>query len=195
MPLLLPTIPSSARSSSVSFLRVVPSALVAPDPAPIAEQAQRAQAQKAGRLSGAYGSNADDFDQTAETRAGTDQGWGGAGRGKFGEAQGRNGPGGFSESAKGGFERGNWGGGRAERGPTRDRWGNPLHDKKIKVIEGALIAKSVATADPKYAVGDRVFHQKFGNGTVAEVEGEKLTIDFDRAGRKRVLDGFVNPAG
>jgi DNA helicase-2/ATP-dependent DNA helicase PcrA len=63
------------------------------------------------------------------------------------------------------------------------------------VIEGALIAKSIATADPKYALGDRVFHQKFGNGTVAEVDGEKLTIDFDRAGRKRVLDGFVSPAG
>ncbi len=77
----------------------------------------------------------------------------------------------------------------------RDRWGNPIHDKKVKVIEGALIAKSIATAEPNYAVGDRVFHQKFGNGTVAEVDGEKLTIDFDRAGRKRVLDGFVTMAG
>ena len=42
-----------------------------------------------------------------------------------------------------------------------------------------------------FAAGDRVFHQKFGNGTVAAVEGNKLTVDFDRAGQKRVLDGFV----
>jgi DNA helicase-2/ATP-dependent DNA helicase PcrA len=40
-------------------------------------------------------------------------------------------------------------------------------------------------------VGDRVFHIKFGNGNVAGIEGNKLTIDFDRAGQKRVLDGFV----
>ncbi len=156
---------------------------------------QRAQAQKAGRVAGSYGSDAHDFDQSAETRGATDQGWGGAGRGRFGEAQGRNGPGGFSDSGRGGFERGDWSGGRGGRGPMRDRWGNPIHDKKVKVIEGALIAKSYATAESNYAVGDRVFHQKFGTGTVAEVDGEKLTIDFDRAGRKRVLDGFVTMAG
>ncbi len=155
---------------------------------------QRARDQKAGRIAGSYGSSPDDHDQTAETRTGADQGWGGAGRGKFGEAPGRNRPGGFSDSARGGFERGNWSGGR-ERAPTRDRWGNPIHDKKVKVIEGSLIAKSVATAPARFAVGDRVLHQKFGPGTVAEVEGEKLTIDFDRAGRKRVLDGFVEPPG
>ena len=45
----------------------------------------------------------------------------------------------------------------------------------------------------KFAIGDRVFHMKFGNGNVAAIEGNKLTIDFDRAGQKRVLDGFVNP--
>ncbi|MEM8551952.1 MAG: hypothetical protein AAGF45_06180, partial [Pseudomonadota bacterium] len=44
-----------------------------------------------------------------------------------------------------------------------------------------------------YAVGARVFHQKFGNGDVAAVEGNKLTVDFDKAGRKRVLDSFVTP--
>ncbi|TBW38685.1 ATP-dependent DNA helicase [Siculibacillus lacustris] len=82
---------------------------------------------------------------------------------------------------------------RLERAPTRDRWGNPLHDRRAKVIEGTLIAKSHATAEPKFVVGDRIFHQKFGNGTVAEVDGEKLSIDFDRAGRKRVVDAFVTP--
>jgi DNA helicase II / ATP-dependent DNA helicase PcrA len=44
------------------------------------------------------------------------------------------------------------------------------------------------------AIGQRVFHQKFGQGTVADIEGNKLEIDFDQAGRKRVLDSFVTLA-
>ncbi len=57
-------------------------------------------------------------------------------------------------------------------------------------IEGELIAKSTGTVSP-YAVGDRVFHLKFGNGNVTHVDGNKLTIAFDRAGEKRVVDSFV----
>ena len=41
-------------------------------------------------------------------------------------------------------------------------------------------------------LGQRVFHQKFGYGTIAEIEGNKLEIDFEQAGRKRVLDSFVS---
>ena len=44
------------------------------------------------------------------------------------------------------------------------------------------------------ALGQRVFHSKFGYGTVAEIEGNKLEIDFEHAGRKRVLDSFVTLA-
>jgi DNA helicase-2/ATP-dependent DNA helicase PcrA len=40
--------------------------------------------------------------------------------------------------------------------------------------------------------GQRVFHQKFGYGVIAEIEGNKLEIDFEQAGRKRVLDSFVS---
>jgi len=43
-------------------------------------------------------------------------------------------------------------------------------------------------------LGLRVFHSKFGYGTVAEIEGNKLEIDFEHAGRKRVLDSFVTIA-
>ena len=42
--------------------------------------------------------------------------------------------------------------------------------------------------------GLRIFHTKFGYGTIAEVEGNKLEIDFEAAGRKRVLDSFVTLA-
>jgi DNA helicase-2/ATP-dependent DNA helicase PcrA len=57
-------------------------------------------------------------------------------------------------------------------------------------IEGELVAKSTGTVSA-YAAGDRVFHQKFGNGNVLHVEGNKLTIMFDRAGEKKVVDSFV----
>jgi DNA helicase-2/ATP-dependent DNA helicase PcrA len=53
---------------------------------------------------------------------------------------------------------------------------------------------SVQTSDPgasQYARGDRVFHQKFGYGRVSSVEGNKLTVDFDKAGEKRVIGQFV----
>lgn len=44
------------------------------------------------------------------------------------------------------------------------------------------------------AVGMRVFHEKFGYGTIAEIEGNKLEIDFEVAGRKRVMDSFITIA-
>jgi DNA helicase II / ATP-dependent DNA helicase PcrA len=57
-------------------------------------------------------------------------------------------------------------------------------------IEGELVAKSTGTVS-EFAIGDRVFHQKFGNGNVTAVDGNKLTIQFDKAGEKRVVDSFV----
>ncbi|MEE4237712.1 MAG: UvrD-helicase domain-containing protein [Anderseniella sp.] len=58
------------------------------------------------------------------------------------------------------------------------------------IIEGTLTASDAGTAS--YARGDRVHHQKFGPGTVTHVDGNKLSISFDQAGEKRVLDSFVS---
>ncbi|MCW2338806.1 transcription elongation factor GreA-like protein [Sphingobium sp. B2D3A] len=44
------------------------------------------------------------------------------------------------------------------------------------------------------SLGTRVFHQKFGYGTVTGIEGNKLEIDFEQAGAKRVLDSFISLA-
>jgi DNA helicase-2/ATP-dependent DNA helicase PcrA len=71
--------------------------------------------------------------------------------------------------------------GRFQRAAKR---GGPL------TIEGELVAKSTGTVSA-FAIGDRVFHQKFGNGDVVAVDGNKLTIQFDKAGEKRVVDSFV----
>jgi len=57
-------------------------------------------------------------------------------------------------------------------------------------IEGELVAKSTGAASA-FGIGDRVFHQKFGNGNVVAVDGNKLTIAFDKAGEKRVVDSFI----
>ncbi len=43
-------------------------------------------------------------------------------------------------------------------------------------------------------VGSRVFHQKFGYGSIRGVDGSKLDIAFDKAGRKKVMADFVEPA-
>jgi DNA helicase II / ATP-dependent DNA helicase PcrA len=48
-----------------------------------------------------------------------------------------------------------------------------------------------ATALPAYSEGDRVFHRKFGYGIVIGIEGDKLEIDFSKAGIKKVVAGFV----
>jgi DNA helicase-2/ATP-dependent DNA helicase PcrA len=48
-----------------------------------------------------------------------------------------------------------------------------------------------ATALPAFSEGDRVFHRKFGYGIVIGIEGDKLEIDFSKAGIKKVVAGFV----
>lgn len=91
----------------------------------------------------------------------------------------------------------NWGtrsGHQVERigyGETDSGYGAGRTSIKGRTIDGELVAKSVADTPSAFNVGDRVFHQKFGNGNIAAIDGNKLTIDFDKAGQKRVLDGFV----
>ena len=61
------------------------------------------------------------------------------------------------------------------------------------VIEGELIAKSTGTTSD-FSLDDRVFHQKFGYGHVVKIDGNKLTIAFEKAGEKKVVDSFVERA-
>ena len=51
-----------------------------------------------------------------------------------------------------------------------------------------------AEAVSAFEAGVRVFHQKFGYGRIVSVEGDKLTVDFEKAGEKRVLAGYVQRA-
>ncbi|MGR3435296.1 MAG: ATP-dependent helicase, partial [Shimia sp.] len=49
-------------------------------------------------------------------------------------------------------------------------------------------------ATSAFAEGDRVFHQKFGYGEIMGIEGDKLEIEFDKAGTKNVVAKFVTSA-
>ena len=51
-----------------------------------------------------------------------------------------------------------------------------------------------AEAVSAFETGDRVFHQKFGYGAVAGIEGDKLAVAFDKAGTKKVVAKFLVPA-
>ena len=72
-----------------------------------------------------------------------------------------------------------------------DTGGNWSRNKRAPMtIEGELVAKSTGTTS-EFSLDDRVFHQKFGYGQVVKVDGNKLTIAFEKAGEKKVVDSFV----
>ncbi|MGH7154188.1 MAG: 3'-5' exonuclease, partial [Acetobacteraceae bacterium] len=66
----------------------------------------------------------------------------------------------------------------------------PLVARRPRIIESWESPARAPRADA-VPVGSRVFHQKFGYGTVTAAEDDRLDIAFDRAGEKRVLDRFV----
>ncbi len=106
-----------------------------------------------------------------------------------------------------------YGGGFGAAAPTGISRGSDLHDKASKAdvynspgwrrmetragnrpVAQPVEARNIVidlTAEPAHAKGTRVFHQKFGYGLVVDAEGEKLTIEFEKAGTKRVLAGYV----
>jgi DNA helicase II / ATP-dependent DNA helicase PcrA len=100
---------------------------------------------------------------------------------------------GFRDNAASGnfgssYESPGWRRAQANRAANPERTRPPLIEAQAHLVQ---------TTDPQsaaYARGDRVFHQKFGYGRVSVVEGNKLTVDFDKAGAKRVIDQFVTRA-
>ena len=82
----------------------------------------------------------------------------------------------------------------ATRGPGWQRAaGGNFNATPQRVVEARASAVSLGNKGRgDLSVGQRVFHGKFGYGTIQEIEGNKLEIDFEKAGRKRVLDSFVS---
>ena len=83
---------------------------------------------------------------------------------------------------------------RPSRGPGWKRAaGGSFNPAPLRVIEARASAVSLGNKGrDDLSVGQRVFHGKFGYGTIEAIEGNKLEIEFEKAGRKRVLDSFVS---
>ncbi|WP_341859820.1 UvrD-helicase domain-containing protein [Qipengyuania sp. GPGPB31] len=83
-----------------------------------------------------------------------------------------------------------------KRGPGWQRALSSGYDTTPKRLAepGRSAASFAAKPRSDIALGARVFHDKFGYGCVTAQEGNKLTIEFEKAGEKRVLDSFVSLA-
>lgn len=80
--------------------------------------------------------------------------------------------------------------------PT-NAWQPSARNDPRTLVQARPALKPVEWSQPARAdimCGQRVFHTKFGYGSVAEIDGNRLEIDFEQAGRKRVLDSFVSLA-
>ncbi len=78
------------------------------------------------------------------------------------------------------------------RAQARGYSGGPPGRTQVIEGEGRLVA--ISEPNSAYGAGERVFHQKFGYGQIIAVEGNKLTVAFEKAGEKRVIDSFVERA-
>jgi len=79
---------------------------------------------------------------------------------------------------------------RAQRNRPRGGANQSPRAREPITIDGTLVAASTIEG-AGLEVGTRVFHQKFGYGHIVQVDGNKLTVDFDKAGQKKVVDSFV----
>jgi DNA helicase-2/ATP-dependent DNA helicase PcrA len=83
---------------------------------------------------------------------------------------------------------------RPSRGPGWQRASrvgyNPEPQRIIEARASAISLGNEGRTD--LALGQRVFHGKFGYGTIEAIEGNKLEIEFEKAGRKKVLDSFIS---
>jgi DNA helicase-2/ATP-dependent DNA helicase PcrA len=88
---------------------------------------------------------------------------------------------------------------RAQDRVANTSWSNPRAGGSASRAapiegEGRLVAVSAPSKASAYKRGDRVFHVKFGYGQITSVEGNKLSVAFDKAGDKKVIDSFVEKA-
>ena len=101
--------------------------------------------------------------------------------------------GGYGAAAGYGF-----GSGLEERVTKADVYNSPgwrrLHERSTRPISQPAEARHItidASAVSAYVLGDRVFHQKFGYGEIIGIEGDKLDIEFDHAGSKKIVARWV----
>ncbi len=89
--------------------------------------------------------------------------------------------------------------GGTQAGDVAEPWGGWNEQaarrwQRAPVVEATSWKAEARQTSAAYRPGDRVFHQKFGYGRVTAADGNKLEIDFDKAGMKKVIDSFVTAA-
>jgi DNA helicase-2/ATP-dependent DNA helicase PcrA len=77
---------------------------------------------------------------------------------------------------------------------ARAAMGGDMRGGRGPVINATARVVPTDTGTSSFRNGERVFHQKFGYGRIVAIEGNKLLVDFEKAGSKRVMDGFVSRA-
>ncbi len=92
----------------------------------------------------------------------------------------------------------------AERQPARTMTRGPAWQRAVSGSSTVTRAPAPSERGPAAAVGAkarsdlaigmRVFHEKFGYGDIADIDGNKLEVEFEQAGSKRVLDSFIKLA-
>ncbi len=66
--------------------------------------------------------------------------------------------------------------------PTVQSWKNEVAN---------ILQTATSSSTAQFTVGSRIFHQKFGYGRVLAANGDHIEIEFEKAGRKKVLADFI----
>ncbi len=91
--------------------------------------------------------------------------------------------------------------GLESKGSGFDRFSNTLsygsprsrgHTRDGTIIEAEEWIVSTSSSNNKFQLGARVFHQKFGYGKILAIDDNKLEVEFEKAGTKKVIDSFVD---
>ncbi len=68
------------------------------------------------------------------------------------------------------------------------------HTRDGMVIDSEAWTVAATSQESAFGMGERVFHQKFGYGHVIAADGNKLEVEFEKSGKKKVIDSFLQPA-
>ncbi len=97
-------------------------------------------------------------------------------------------------------DQGLYGAGMSDTGAAYVQQGRGPGYERLRSARNSGVIDGTATiiGDPGdgagVSLGMRIFHQKFGYGTIKAIDGNKLEIAFEKAGDKKVMDSFVTPA-
>lgn len=94
------------------------------------------------------------------------------------------------ETSFGGYGKSNF----KQHNPFYSDYATRKQNRAQKNIEEKVISQSISDGPSNFSINERIFHTKFGYGHITAIDGHKLTILFEKAGEKRVLDNFVSKA-